>query len=376
MSADQTIVERATATVDDLRQHNATIESERRLPKEVVEALASQGFFRMLAPRAVGGLEVSPSEFVRVLETLAQGDSAAAWCAMVSSTTALATAYLPVDVAAELWSGPEPLAMAGVFAPMGRVERRESAYSLTGRWPFASGCLHAEWFMLGGVMPAVDGSKSLGAFFVPREDVVIHDTWDVSGLRGTGSHDVSVASVHVPSERVVVLVDGKPQHEGALFRFPIFGLLACGVAAVGLGIARAAIDDFMAANCQEGRHSRAAADSLVQVAVAGAEGKVRAARALFDQELERVFRSEGEGKLGPVAAADIRLAALHATSAAREAVDAIYHASGGAAVYVRNRQERHFRDIHVLTQHIMVSPRASKLVARVLMRMDTDTSQL
>ena len=376
MSQTSDIVERAEAAVEELRAHTQAIESERALSRPVIETLASSGFFRMLAPREIGGLEVSPAEFVRVLETLAVGDSAAAWCAMVGSTTGLATAYLDPSGGAELWSGPEPLAMAGVFAPMGRVTEEGNGFRLSGRWPFASGCMHASWFMLGGIMAGADGTKSLGAFFVPRSSVEIHDTWDVAGLRGTGSHHVSVTDELVPAERVVGLVDGSPRHESALYRFPIFGLLACGVAAVGLGIARSAINDFMSAHCQPGTHSRAAKDSLVQVAVSEAEGKVRAARSLFETELKRVYESDGQGRLGAEAAADIRLAALHATSAAREAVDAIYHASGGAAVYAKNKQERHFRDVHVLTQHIMVSPRASKLVARVLMGMDTDTSQL
>lgn len=377
MSEQHEILERAAALAPALRQASEAIDASSSLPDSVVRELAAGGFFRMLAPRAIGGLEVSPLTFVDALSTLARGDSAAAWCAMVGSTTGLATAYVAPDVGAELWSGAEPFAMAGVFAPFGRVERAGDGYVLSGRWPFASGCLHASTFMLGGIIPPVDGGRpTVAAFFVPRTAVEIHDTWNVGGLRGTGSHDVSVASVSVPATHVVSLTDGAPTHDGALFRFPVFGLLACGVAAVGLGIARASLDDFRAQNCQADSHSKAAKDSLVQVAIAEAEGRLRAATALMSTELTRIFDLEGAGRLGAREAADVRLVALEATAASRAVVDAVYHASGGAAVYARNRQERHFRDVHVLTQHIMVSPRASKLVARVLMGMPTDTSQL
>ncbi|MFT6397325.1 MAG: alkylation response protein AidB-like acyl-CoA dehydrogenase [Bradymonadia bacterium] len=295
---------------------------------------------------------------------------------MTAGTTGLATAYLEPEIAVMLWTADEPVSMAGVFAPMGKALPTEGGYTLNGRWPFGSGAGHSTWLMLGGLVLSGAAEKpELAAFFVHHEDVTTHDTWHVSGLRGTGSNDLSVCDVFVPAERVVSLTTGSPQSEGRLFRFPIFGLLACGVAAVGLGIARASIDEFFAQNCSGVRPSRAANDSLVQVAVAEAEGRVRAARAYLFAELERIWLL-AEGPLEPIQAADIRLAALHAVQASVAAVDAIYYASGGSAIYEKNRQERHFRDIHVVQQHIMVSPRASKLVARVLMGIETDTSQL
>jgi alkylation response protein AidB-like acyl-CoA dehydrogenase len=254
-------------------------------------------------------------------------------------------------------------------------ERGDKRSGLLGRWPFGSGAGHSTWLMLGGLVMSEAGDPALAAFFVNHDEVTIHDTWHVSGLRGTGSNDLSVSEVFVPAERVVSLTTGSPTAEGRLYRFPIFGLLACGVAAVALGIARASIDDFLGQNCSGSRPSRAASDSMVQVAIAEAEGRVRAARTYLFSELKRVWEL-ADGPLQPTEAADIRLAALHASQASVAAVDAIYHASGGSAIYEKNRQERHFRDIHVVSQHIMVSPRASKLVARVLMGIETDTSQL
>lgn len=370
------VVARAEQLVDSLRSAGSEIEAQRGLPPDVVVSLADAGLFRMLAPKAVGGLEVRPGEFAAALETLARGDSAAAWCAMTAGTTGLATAYLEPEIASQLWSADEPLSMAGIFAPMGKALPAEGGYTLTGRWPFGSGAGHSTWLMLGGlVMNGADERPTLAAFFVHRDDVAVHDTWHVSGLRGTGSHDLSVSDVFVPTERVVSLTTGSPADAGRLFRFPIFGLLACGVAAVGLGIARASIDDFVDQHCSGDRPSRAAGDSIVQVAVAEAEGRVRAARAYLFAELQRVWEL-ADGPLEPKEAADVRLAALHAVQASVAAVDSIYSASGGAAIYEKNRQERHFRDIHVVSQHIMVSPRASKLVARVLLGIKTDTSQL
>lgn len=376
MSQELNIVARAASLIEPLRAAGQQIEAERGLTEEVVTRFADAGLFRMLAPKAVGGLEVHPAEFVGALETLARGDSAAAWCAMTAGTTGLATAYLDPEIATLLWSAAEPLSMAGVFAPMGRAIPVEGGYRLSGRWPFGSGAGHSTWLMLGGlVMSDATEKPALAAFFVHRDDVTIHDTWKVSGLRGTGSHDLSVDDVFVPIERVVSLTTGSPNHDGRLFRFPIFGLLACGVSAVGLGIARASLDDFHQANCSGARPSRAASDSVVQVAIAEAEGKHRAAQAYLFSELDRVWNL-AEGPLEPTEAADVRLAALHAVQASVSVVDAVYAASGGSAIYEKNRQERHFRDIHVVRQHIMVSPRASKLIGRVLMGIKTDTSQL
>lgn len=380
------LVHRALDLVPTLRAQSESIERDRRVPLALAQQLAAAGLFRMLVPRSLGGFEAHPNVFVDVLATLGRGDGAAAWCVMTGSTTSLVGAYLPKEAAASLYADDPEVIMAGVFAPLGRAEPVEGGYRLTGRWPFASGSENASWRLGGGLVMQDGGPRKLPSgqpeirsFFFRAEESTIHDTWHTAGLCGTGSHDMEVEDVFVPADRSTCVLADVPQHEGPLYRFPIFGLLAAGVAAVGLGIARAAIDDLrqLAQTKKSFGGKRSMADQeLVQVEVARAEGELRAGEALLRQTCDEVWISATKGELSLADRASLRLAATQATRAAVRSVDAMYQTGGGAALYRTSPLQRHLRDVHTVTQHIMVSPATMKTVGRVLLDVPTDVSQL
>lgn len=356
------------------------------MPLDLAQELAAAGLFRMLVPASLGGLEVHPRVFVEVLASLARGDGAAAWCVMTGSTTSLVGAYLPTSGAAALFKEDPDVIMAGVFAPLGRARPVDGGYRLTGRWPFASGSENASWRLGGGLVMQDDGPRKLESgqaeirsFFFRGSESTIHDTWHTSGLCGTGSHDMEVEEVFVPSERTTCVLVDPPQHAGPLYRFPIFGLLAAGVAAVGLGIARAAVDDLRALAKEKKKFGgkRSMADGeLVQVEVARAEGELRAGEALLRHTCDEVWAAATDGELSLSDRAALRLAATQATRAAVRSVDAMYQAGGGTALYRSSPLQRHLRDVHTVTQHIMVSPATMKTIGRVLLDVPTDVSQL
>ncbi len=124
-------------------------EAARRVDPEIASDLAAQGHFTMLAPRELGGGEVSPRTFTQTLYELGRGDPALAWCVMTGSTTSLLTAWLPEAGAREVLGDDGRGILAGIFAPLGRARRVEGGVRLTGRWPFASGCENAAWRMAG-----------------------------------------------------------------------------------------------------------------------------------------------------------------------------------------------------------------------------------
>ncbi|MEO0326716.1 MAG: acyl-CoA dehydrogenase family protein, partial [Myxococcota bacterium] len=232
---------RAEAMRAALRARSREFEEARRVPADVAEELASAGIYRMLVPAEAGGLELTPGDFVRTLVELARGDAAVAWVAMTGATTGLCTAYL--DDAGRRSVARDPAArFAGVFAPMGRARAVDGGYRLTGRWSFTSGCENATWILGGALVDEGEGPLHR-AFFLPRDAVTVHETWDVAGLLGTGSHDTSVDDVFVPASRVCALVGATAEVPGPLYAFPVFALLAAGVAAVALGIAEAALAD-------------------------------------------------------------------------------------------------------------------------------------
>src|SRR4030095_4653791 len=177
-----------------------------RLSPPVVRALADAGVFRMCVPVALGGLEVSPLTFYRVVEEAARLDGSTGWCAFIGGASALAGASLsdqaPQDVCAR-----DPLVVpAGSVAPVGKATVCTGGYVVNGRWPYASGCQHSSWMF--GACQVTEGDRTrltktgipeVRLIYVPVERVKIHEeTWDVSGLVGTGSHDFSIDGVFVP----------------------------------------------------------------------------------------------------------------------------------------------------------------------------------
>jgi alkylation response protein AidB-like acyl-CoA dehydrogenase len=380
-------LEAARRLAPDLRAAAMRTEEERRLSAPLVAALTEAGIFRMCVPRALGGGEVDPATLVETLAALAEGDGSAAWSAMIGATSGTVGAYLAADAAAEIYGNDPSTITGGVFAPLGRATAVPGGYRVTGRWAFASGCEHCAWLM-GGCVVLDDGKPRLLAsgapdthlLLFPAGEVEIIDTWNVAGLRGTGSHDLAVTDRFVPAARAVSVISGRPRHPGPLYAFPLFGLLALGIAAVALGLARGAIDELRrlaAAKTPSGSRRLLAERSMVQVQVAEAEATLRAARAfLFDAVAAAWATARAAGAMSLEERALVRLASTHAALSAARVVDLMYNAGGGTSIYAPSPLQRQFRDVHVLTQHIMVSPPTLELTGRVLLGLDTDTAML
>jgi alkylation response protein AidB-like acyl-CoA dehydrogenase len=379
---DEGALARARVAAERLAPLALEIENGRRLPQAAVQALVDAEVFLLAVPRAFGGREVSLATLLAVYEEIARADGSAGWCAMIGGTSALMAAYADERLAREVY-GRADVITCGVLAPLGRAVRVREGLRVNGRWPFASGCEHSQWRMGGVVM--VDGDQAerppeVCSILFHASETTIVDTWNVSGLRGTGSHDLVVTDLVVPEERCFRMSGVSPRQPGELYQLPFFGVLATGVAAVLLGIGRAAVDAFVAlapAKQPSAAKRTIAHRELVQLDVARAEGKLRAARALLFQAAAEAAH-EAREKAAPSLSlrASLRLAACHAASEAAAAVDLVYHAAGASSIYASNPLQRHFRDVHVATQHAMVGTSVATLVGRVLLGVDSDVSQL
>ena len=366
------------------------MEEERRMPAELVTELRSRGFFAACIPRSLGGEETHVAEMVQLIEEVSSADGSAGWTLMIGVTSAVVAGYLPEAAAGEIYGKPGVIT-GGVFAPKGNAILRGENYLASGRWPFASGCEHSDWLM-GGCIIEKDGSPQTlpsgvpdpRLLIFPRSQARIHDTWTVSGLCGTGSHDIEINELEVPTARSVSLLTDEPREPGPLYKFPVFGLLALGVAAVTLGIARCAITELRtlaAGKTPTGARRRLAERSAVQAEVARAEAGLGAARAYMLEAIAHAWEeAEGMGeardRLPVPTRARLRLAATHAAQAATAAVDRMYDAGGGTSIYKDSPLQRCFRDVHTATQHIMVQPATWELVGRTLLEVETDTSML
>jgi indole-3-acetate monooxygenase len=286
-------------------------------------------------------------------------------------------ASLPERFAREIYAANPRVVTGGAAAPLGRARPVAGGHAVSGRWSFASGCQHSDWLVGGTVMSPAPGDARV--VFFARDQVRIHDTWYTGGLRGTGSHDFEVADAFVPEGRSVRVAE-RPVCDGALYRFPFFGLLALGVCAVSLGVARRAIDELVelaAKKVPTGSARNLASRSVVQRQVAEAEAALRSARAYVYGAVDSAWQTACDGKALPLAArAELRLAAANAAWSAARAVDLVYHAAGGTAVYDASPLSRCFRDVHVATQHMMVAQPIFEVVGRVRLGLQTNEGEL
>jgi alkylation response protein AidB-like acyl-CoA dehydrogenase len=361
------------------------IEAARRLPADLALELAQAGLFRMFVPEAYGGLELHPATFIEVIETLSRADGATGWCLMIGAVTGMSSGWLPEPAARTIFEPPETI-VGGVAAPMGRAERVEGGFRVTGRWPWASGSQNCQW-LIGGTLVTQDGKLSLSPagvpeirlFAFPSRDVVLHDTWYASGLCGTGSGDMEVKDLFVPAEYGFSLLTGRPCVDRPLYTFPPLGLLAVGLPAVTLGIARRAIDELSALAHQKvliPSRKKLATRSAVQTAVAEAEALLRSARALLMESVHATMNTAALGELTPRTRAELRLALTHAVRSSARVVDLMYEAAGGTAVFRTSPLQRCFRDVHTATQHAMVAPPILETIGSVLLGLETDTTTL
>jgi alkylation response protein AidB-like acyl-CoA dehydrogenase len=385
------VIEAAERAAALLAGRSAEIEAARRLPPDVADTLAGLGLMRLLTPAAYGGAELHPAEFFRVIERVARADASAAWCCFVASTSSLVAAYLDPAVAAPLFGRPA-LKAAGVFAPRGQAgrERRDGVdgVRVRGRWAWGSGVQHADLVVVGCLVPGADGRPQTLASGAPRVlsavveacDVRPLDNWNSVGLCGTGSGEFEIADAWVPLARTTCLMDGAPRVGGPLYRFPVFGLLALAIAATASGIARLALDEFVAlaaGKVPQGGQRALAQRATVQEAVACAEARWRGARAFAFEAVDAAWgEAARDGAISVGARRDMRLAATHLVHEAAAVVDRVFTLAGGHAVFADSPLQRCLRDVHVATQHMMVSGATLELTGRLLLGQPTAVDQL
>jgi alkylation response protein AidB-like acyl-CoA dehydrogenase len=347
-----------------LECHAARIDADRELPPAALEAMHEAGMFRLLLPRSVGGLELDPLTYNQVVETIATGDASAAWCMNQNSGCSMSAAYLAHDVAWKIFGADRRGVLAWGQAPGHKAIAAPGGWRVSGKWLFASGSRHATWLGAHVQTVAADGTPFLTpdgkpverTMLFPRTAATITDVWAVMGLRGTGSDSYAVQDLFIPADHALARdTDADRREHGPLYRFATGHIYASGFAAVAIGVARAALDAFiaLARDKTPALAQTALRDShVVQAKVAVATATLQSARAWLHQVLRDAQLEAEKGPLTLETRMAIRLASTFAIQQSRQVVDTAYHEAGATAIFDANPFERRFRDINAVTQQV------------------------
>jgi alkylation response protein AidB-like acyl-CoA dehydrogenase len=312
------------------------VEAARRLPEGLTRDLAHLGFFRIFLPEAYGGLDLAPAQGLEILEELARADASVAWCVWNGNTHWIA-AQLSTEAARTI-HGDADVVTANSTRASGQAEAVPGGYRVSGRWSLVSGCELSAWMVLlcvihegGKPRLASSGAPETKFMLLPSSACEIVDTWTVSGLRGTGSHDVMVRGALVASSYAAGFNDPYVL-PGSRYRMPPFCRVIPGLGAIALGIAHAAISSLteIAVDKQLQRSLQILRENHgAQTRLSEAQALVRAARLYLFDSVERLWRTLLATGTAPMEArADVRMAASHAVFSAAKAVDLMYSAAG------------------------------------------------
>ncbi|PPQ36649.1 acyl-CoA dehydrogenase family protein [Rhodopila globiformis] len=383
----QPLVRAALALQPVLRGCHAQIEHEQRMPPDLLARLHAAGLYRMVVPSSLGGMQADPLTYLRAVEVLSEACGSVGWNIANNGIAQLVTLGLPDDGVREI-HGRGPAVVAGTAVQGGgQAVPVEGGYRVSGHWTFGSGCQQAAW-MLGSFQILDAGQPRRGpdgrplfwrGLFPRAEAEIIPDSWDVTGLRGTGSLDWTVNDVFLPERRCMVHAGAPLDNQWARWPGVTYALpTQCWVgphhSAVITGIARAGIDALIALAGEKtprGRTGMLCENPQVQEAVGRADAILNAGRLYRSATIADLWNSIAAGGDTTLEQrARCRLASTYAADSAREAMDLVYRHGGSTSFKRESRLAECWRDLHVVGQTVTVAPEWYPICGRVYLGMD------
>jgi 3-hydroxy-9,10-secoandrosta-1,3,5(10)-triene-9,17-dione monooxygenase len=360
------MVARANALIPQLRDRASRTEELRHLPPETERDFHEAGLFRILQPKRVGGFELDYVALVDCAEALGRADASAAWnFANLASHHWMLGMFDPraQDL---IWSkDPSTLIASSFIFPAGRARKVEGGYVLRGSWPFSSGVDSSEWNMLASVVSTEDEADGIEyrIFLLNKNDYKIIDTWNATGLRGTGSNDVEVNDAFVAEPMTVAVHDlaggptpGSAVNPNPLYALPVFSLFPYVLSGVALGNAQACLDDYVeVARHRASTYNRAKLGDLqsTQIKIAEASAKIDAARLIMRSTCIEAMTEARRGHVPDTAAKTrLRRDGAYSVNLCTEAVSLLFSASGARGLFTSSALQRQFRDAHAINSHL------------------------
>ena len=362
------------------------INANRELPRPLFNAIADAGLFHLAVPRAIGGSEIDYPAFVQVMEEIGKADASTAWAVNQGANFATMAARMAPDVARQIWIDTPRSVVSNTPGATAKAVVVPGGYRVTGRQGFSTGCRHASWVAAhaqiidNGEVRLRGGQPEARYLLVPVAQAELLDTWHTRGMRGTGTHHFEVTDVFVPEERSVIAKGAPLVVDNARYKVPFTLSFAGGDAAIALGVARSCLNAFYElAGAKTPRYVQGLLrdQPMTQFTVGQAEAAQRSARAFLMEAVGEIWHEiTSTGSASLERRATLRLATTHAIRLAAQVVDSIYSASGATAAFDGNLIQRHFQDIHVITQHVQGRLAHYELVGQHWLGLPIDDSRL
>ena len=378
-------LEIARALAPRIRERADEIETGRQLPPDLVMDIAQAKLFKVAISEEEGGFGADILTTLQVIEEIARADGSTGWCLAMGINAFRQSAQFAPEVRRKLFHSDPIGVSAGSANPRGRAVAVPGGYRVTGHWFFASGCMHSSLLhgackVFDGDMPRVrpNGDQDVRiAYFCPKSDARIIDTWNVSGMRGTGSHDIEVNELFVPEEHTFSAMDRRARVTGPMNRMHGFDLAGCGFCCVGLGVARAAIDEF--ADLAQVKVPRSSSEllrdrPLVQARIGEAEATLRSGRALLFDTVAEMWRTVLAGDyVTERQRSDLRMAMTHAAQSAARATHMVCATAGTTSIFTSSPLERYARDAEVVTRHNQLQFVNYEAVGRTMLGLESNS---
>lgn len=305
------VIERTRALIPRLIERAPLAARSRGLAAETIAEMQAAGVFRVLQPKRWGGFELDLRTYFEVQMALGEGDMSAAWIYGVVGVHPWLMALLDDRAAQDVWGNDTSVLISSSLAPMGKATPVDGGFVLNGRWKYSSGCDHCDWSFLGAIVaPEGPGPPDQRHFLIPRSDYEIVDTWNVPGLRATGSNDVVVRDVFVPAYRVQALIDsfnlvgpGQAVNPSPLYRLPFGAIFVRGVSSAAIGALQGLLDAIVAYGSVRVTRAggKTAEDPVAELACAEAASAIDEMRTVLFATFERLEAYANHGATPPLA---------------------------------------------------------------------------
>ncbi|MEW2624091.1 acyl-CoA dehydrogenase family protein [Streptomyces sp. NPDC048106] len=362
----ETVMERIAKLADVFAQDAEASDRLGRLSEVSERALHESGVCRMLQPRDYGGLETHPREYMEAVIEIASHAPCAGWVAGVVGVHAHELALGTRQVQEEIWGDDPETWVASPYAPMGRARPVDGGYLFSGRWPFSSGTDLCQWVMIGGLVTDQEGNvaeKAARHFVLPRSDYeIVADSWQVVGLKGTGSKDLIVKDAFVPDHRVIDTAEitagtahtAVGRSDSVLYAMPRNVMFSGAVTAATLGAAKSVLDAYVAlTRGRDGRYGKASRDPYQLAALGECSADIDASIQHFLYDIDRIHDLCADGVTIPLSLrAEVRRNQVRSSNRAAAAADKLFRLAGGVSLRTDLPLERLWRDSQAAIHHI------------------------